>query len=547
MQIAIYARVSTGRQAENDLSIPDQLRQMRHWAERMGHVVVKEYVEPGASAMDDKRPVFQSMMLDAEQKPAPYQMIVVHSLSRFFRDLVQGAMYQRKLLRLGIKLVSITQQTNDDPSGDMQRHIFMLFDEYQSKENAKHTLRGMQENARKGFFNGSRAPFGYKTVEAGQTGSRGRIKKKLEIEASEAETVRDIFTLYTHGRNGVRMGMKEIAKTLNLSGKLMRGKLWRIQKVQAVLASSTYAGTMVFNKEDSKTRQIKPESEWVKIPVPAIVDEATYEQATKLRSSFNPLKCWPRRETSPNLLTGLLKCDCGATMVLQTAKNGQYRYYKCSSKISKGATACNGPSYPMEKLDELVLNAFRQKIYTPYYIKAILEKFRAHLDKPDHEQKQLISKLKAELKDAELAETKLLEAIEKGILDLDEKLKERMRQHKVRREEITAKMAEAETQQASPLKTITPIKIEAATRAIHRRFGQSTAFSRAYLRATLREIRVRNGYLHVRGASKAMAELVAANGDVSRISTVLGSMPGWRPLRPLYPCLWTSHSVSGCS
>lgn len=221
MQIAIYARVSTGRQAENDLSIPDQLRQMRGWAERNGHVVVKEYIESGASATDDKRPVFQDMILDAEQKPAPFQLVVVHSLSRFFRDLVQGAMYQRKLLKLGIKLVSITQQTNDDPSGDMQRHIFMLFDEYQSKENAKHTLRGMQENARKGFFNGSRAPFGYKTVEAGQTGNRGRIKKKLVIEATEAETVRDIFTLYTHGRNGVRMGMKEIAKTLNLSGKLM--------------------------------------------------------------------------------------------------------------------------------------------------------------------------------------------------------------------------------------------------------------------------------------------------------------------------------------
>jgi len=66
MQIAIYARVSTGRQAENELSIPDQLRQVRQWAMRNGHVIVKEYIEPGASATDDRRPVFQDMMLDAE-------------------------------------------------------------------------------------------------------------------------------------------------------------------------------------------------------------------------------------------------------------------------------------------------------------------------------------------------------------------------------------------------------------------------------------------------------------------------------------------------
>jgi len=54
MQIAIYARVSTGRQAENELSTPDQLRQMRQWAERNNHIIVKEYIEPGATATDDK-------------------------------------------------------------------------------------------------------------------------------------------------------------------------------------------------------------------------------------------------------------------------------------------------------------------------------------------------------------------------------------------------------------------------------------------------------------------------------------------------------------
>ena len=54
MQIAIYARVSTGRQAENELSTPDQLRQMRQWAERNNHIIVKKYIEPGATATDDK-------------------------------------------------------------------------------------------------------------------------------------------------------------------------------------------------------------------------------------------------------------------------------------------------------------------------------------------------------------------------------------------------------------------------------------------------------------------------------------------------------------
>ena len=62
MAVALYARVSTVRQAEKDLSIPDQLNQMRDWAAANGFAVAMEYIEAGASATDDKRPVFQQMM-----------------------------------------------------------------------------------------------------------------------------------------------------------------------------------------------------------------------------------------------------------------------------------------------------------------------------------------------------------------------------------------------------------------------------------------------------------------------------------------------------
>ncbi len=71
MSVALYARVSTTKQAEKDLSIPDQLRQMRDWCARNGYRVAQEYVEGGASATDDRRPVFQQMIADAtEHDPA---------------------------------------------------------------------------------------------------------------------------------------------------------------------------------------------------------------------------------------------------------------------------------------------------------------------------------------------------------------------------------------------------------------------------------------------------------------------------------------------
>jgi site-specific DNA recombinase len=72
--------------------------------------------------------------------------------------------------------LSITQQTSDDSAGEMARSIFSLFDEYQSRENAKHTLRAMKENARQGFFNGPTPPYGFRKVEAETQGNKGKEK-----------------------------------------------------------------------------------------------------------------------------------------------------------------------------------------------------------------------------------------------------------------------------------------------------------------------------------------------------------------------------------
>jgi site-specific DNA recombinase len=85
MRAAIYVRVSTTRQAENDLSLPDQIGQCRTYCERHGWEVVEVFSEPGASALDDDRPVFQEMIFKAKRADRPFDRVVVHSLSRFSR------------------------------------------------------------------------------------------------------------------------------------------------------------------------------------------------------------------------------------------------------------------------------------------------------------------------------------------------------------------------------------------------------------------------------------------------------------------------------
>jgi hypothetical protein len=66
-------------------------------------------------------------------------------------------------------------------------------------------------------WNGATPPLGYKLIQAEKRGAK--VKKKLEIDPVEAETVRLIFKLYIlgDGSSGA-LGVKEIVKWLNGRG-----------------------------------------------------------------------------------------------------------------------------------------------------------------------------------------------------------------------------------------------------------------------------------------------------------------------------------------
>ena len=214
LRAALYLRVSTARQAEHDVSIPDQRKQGEAYCAARGYQLVETYVEPGASATNDRRPEFQRMIEAGTSKPAPFDMVIVHSFSRFFRDACDMEFYVRRLAKNGVKLLSITQEIGDDPIHQMMRQIMALFDEYQSKENAKHVLRAQKENARQGFWNGALPPIGYRIVASETRGAK--VKKKLEIDPLHADTVRLIYRLALDGDgNSGPMGVKAIVSHLN--------------------------------------------------------------------------------------------------------------------------------------------------------------------------------------------------------------------------------------------------------------------------------------------------------------------------------------------
>ena len=522
LRAALYLRVSTARQAEHDVSIPDQKRQGEAYCESRGLQLVETFIEPGASATNDRRPEFQRMIEAGTSKPAPFDVVVVHSFSRFFRDHFELEFYVRKLAKNGVKLVSITQEMGDDPMHVMMRQIMALFDEYQSKENAKHVMRALKENARQGFWNGSLPPIGYRTVAAEQRGAK--TKKKLEIDPLHADTVRLIYRLALEGDGTTgQMGVKNIVSYLDSRRIFTRdGGRWGIGQVHRILTRRTYMGEHEFNKR-SKTKELKPVSEIVTVPVPPIIDKDTFEAVQKLLKARNP-KVMPARVISgPTMLTGLIHCaKCGGAMTIRTGKGGRYRYYACSMKARQGPTACEGMAVPMEKLDDLVVNHLEKQLLQPERLETVLAAALDRREEHAERRREHIAELNKRSAESELRLKRLYDAIEAGVADLnDPALKDRIDGLKAIRDQAKADAERAQAMlQNTGQKAVTPQMLRkfAATARDRIRLERG-GYRRDHLRALAQRVEVAEGEVRIMGSKSRLLQTLVAGSGVNSVPT----------------------------
>lgn len=510
-----YYRVSTGRQSDANLSIPSQRQATRNFCERKGWAMAAEFIEPGATATDDQRPEFQKMIERACDDDRPFDVVLVYSFNRFFRDGFGMEMYIRKLAKVGVRLISVTQELGEDPSQVMMRQIIGLFDEYQSRENGKHVRKAMIENAQQGFYNGSPVPLGYKAVEVEKRGIR--IKKKLAIDPVEAETVRLIFRLYREG-DGTSgpLGVKKVASWLNERGYRTRlGARFGVATIHGILTNAVYVGDGVFNVRDSRTLKQKPANEHVTIAVPVIIPREEFEAVAASLRVRNPRTTAPRIVTGPILLTGVATCaSCNGAMTLRTGTSSTgkiHKYYTCSTCARQGKTACKGRSIPMGKLDTLVTENLIEKLFQPERLNIILGKLSERRSEKAAEVDRRVADLKAEAQTAEDKLKRLYTMVEEGLTDLDDILKDRIAGLKSDRDR--AKEALARIKVRPKLTAFDPQTIE--------RFGQimreniasgPIPFRKAYIRSVVERIEVDDQTIRIVG-DRATLEQAIAGGE----------------------------------
>jgi site-specific DNA recombinase len=510
---AIYVRVSTGKQAASDLSLPDQERQCSLFATAQGYEVVEVFVDAGLSARTDKRPEFQRMINLACAAHRPFDAILVHSQSRFARNTKDLLVYKEKLEGNGVTLISITQDLGDGETADVLRTMVGALDEYQSKETAKHVSRSMIENAKQAFWNGSKPPYGYKTYAAETRGAR--IKKKLEIDEHEAEIIRLIFRLYVFGTgDSGPMGVKQITTHLNEEGYRNRlQKPFRLQYISEILRNTAYVGEHYYNKRDSRLQINRPRSDWILVPVPRIVEDAIFYHVQEKLDRQHPLKTPPRLVKSDILLTSVAKCgECDAPMRKQSGKYGRYHYYRCSKKCDSGKTACKGVSIPMAELDDIVLTTLEDTVLAPKRLCKMTQALVARASEKNEALNARRKKLDGEKRKTVKSLNELYDRIGAGTVAFDATLQQHLKGLQERAETLKRQITYIDQERSLPIRCVSDEKVEAFGDAVKSvlRNRDNPAFARAYIETIVCEVVVTDDEVRVKGPNAALMQQTTA-------------------------------------
>lgn len=518
-----YLRVSTVEQARHDLSMPDQANQIRRFAEERALHILEEFNEPGASARDESRPVLQEMMTRALAKPREVDVILVHSMSRLFRDELAYEFYRRKLEKNGVQIVSITQDFGEGTGAEFARRMLALADELQSVETAKHVRRTMLENARQNYWNGSAAPLGYRTVVADIRGNKQ--KKRLGIDPEGSKVIKLIFRLYLDGDgNNGPLGIKNIVSHLNDRGyKSPKGGKFHISYVGKILRDEIYIGRAWYNKFDSRAKVGRPKDEWIAVEVPPIISEEDFQRAATQLAARNPKKIAPRLVNSPVLLTGVAVCgSCGRMMHRQSGKAGAYTYYRCSGTLRFGE--CNseksvGISAPL--LDRIVLDRLMDELLTAERVQAIVVEVAAQRASGSDEAITSLGQLKEERKKANAKLRNLLNALAEGIVEASETFKATVNGVESDNERLAALIALQERLIDSRLKSITLEEARlAASQLREKLLDAAPSLKKRIIRSFVDKVVVMANEIVITGAKSDLAEIVTGTPPDGRRSEV---------------------------
>lgn len=427
--VALYMRYSSDNQTIH--SIEYQEYHLEEYCKQHNYIIVRKFIDMELTGKYDNRPQLQEMMslVKAKQKPE-WRTIIVFALSRLHRNLSNSLQYMDIFSDNGFKLISMTEQFDDTPTGRFSKKVTCLVNELSSEQNSTATHAAMMEKASHGSHCGGVPPLGYDVNPE---------TKALIINDAEAEIVREIFDLYENN-----FSYRKMADTLNSKGYCSKsGKKFTKNSFYSLLHQEKYIGIYSWNKAsvaDSKGRhnshKQKPIEEQVRVPdgCPAIISK---EQFDNVQNLFEMRRYGSASSKNKHyyLLSGLkiMKCaECGAYMIgaIRSSHDKKYKVYYCPNHKYNG---CSTKEIQAENLDKMVVSLILNDIYNRKDFKQISQELRSN----SH-----TSVIKKKLEGNKKAATNIVHALTKA---KDEMLIDKLKTLSEERKILEAQLLQAQT------------------------------------------------------------------------------------------------------
>lgn len=330
-----WARVSSARQASEGWSLEYQQERLRDYAERNGGEIVKMYVVTETASKQQERKVFREMLAYAKLNRGKIDGLLVMKIDRAARNMHDFLALEKLEEDYGVRLISVTQPTENTPSGRMMRRTFATFATFFTEQLSVDIKAAYKRRVQAGLF-GTQTPYGYKHV-------RGDDGKSVAVVVDwKAANVRRIFELYAyhnHTLDSLAAAVKSEGMTYTEAQPyFVRSKLYEILTNRAYIGEVQHLGV------------------WYPGIHQPIVDRETFDRVQHLLGR--------RMYRSHEMLYagGLIKCGhCGrpisgeAKTKITTRGEHHYTYYRCAGYNAEGHPRIR---LREQELDEQVLAMF---------------------------------------------------------------------------------------------------------------------------------------------------------------------------------------------
>ena len=469
-------------------------------------------------------------MIEFARDPANrVDFVIVYAFSRFFRNVKHYLNFKDLLGTAGVELISATQDIPSGSAGRLMETIIAAFDEHSSEVNAATVRDVMANNAEAGFWNGAVPPFGYKTIVACVMGKKE--KKSLAVDDDEEPTVKLIFALYLGRQSPMpAMGIKQIASYLNERNIKHRGSVFHTSTVEIILKRTTYKGEHYYNKTDFRTKEERPQIQWIKVDVPQIISPEDFDAVQRKLQTSRPKVTAPRVVNGPTLLVGLAYCElCGGAMMLRTGKSGQYRYLTCASHATRGKVVCSGQSIRMDAADEAVISEVESQVFTPVRLKSILKEMVDQSQAGRARIEEEIASEKTRSASATKQLSNLYDLVAKGLTDTDDPISDKKStDSKLQKSEAESSLISLKHRLSYQPIELDTVSLQRFSSGVRERLRSSDpAFRRDWLRLFVDQVVIGPEKIAYSRSEKALYA-GAASGDAANTQPVPSFAREWR-------------------